>query len=168
MSEKFISSQTKFSNKQREGVIFSEFWEYLRTATTFDQSYTPAFSYDGLLHTPLVREENQAGKATQQPAQLTVRPSQLSGQSQLFPLQSPLTHKPGQLGLLHIMGGGRRNAAQKGEETRALCFQEVTWRNWSQRSRLTSNCRNTIYEPCRFLFSKEMLSSKIDLKCDRL
>lgn len=72
-------------------MIFTEFWKYLRTATIFDQSYTPTFIfYDGLLPAPLIQEENQARKATQQPTQLTVHPSQLSMQSQLFPLLSPL------------------------------------------------------------------------------
>lgn len=145
-------------------MIFTAFWKYLRT----DQIYTPTFSYDGLLPMPLVPEENQVGKATQQPTQLTVHPSPLSVKSQLFPLLSPLTLMPSQLGLVHIKGSSRRTATQKGEEIRGLCFKEVTWRNWSQRGRLTSNCQNIIYELCRFLFSKEMLSSKIDLKCDRL
>lgn len=149
-------------------MIFTEFWKYLRTATIFDQSYTPTFSYDGLLPMSLAQEENQARKATQQPTQLTVHLSQLSVQSQFFPLLSPLMHMPSLSGLVHTMGGGRRNATQKGEEKRALCFKEVTWRKWSQWGRLTSNCQNIIYELCRFLFSKEMLSSKIDLKCDRL
>lgn len=64
---------------------------------------------------PLVQEANQAGKAMQQPTQLTVHPSPLPVQSQLLPILSPLMHMPNQLGLVHIMGGGR-NATQKGEK----------------------------------------------------
>lgn len=45
---------------------------------------------------------------------------------------------------------------------------EVTWRNCSQQGRLTNVCQNTISKLHRCQFSKEMLSSKIDLKCDRL